>query len=92
MTAGGFGAVTVINDASEAIGIFTDGDLRRLIEAGGSIGDTLSSLELKKPKSIDADELLYKAQQIFSETKVDELVVTQNGKVVGMLDIQQLID
>ncbi|PKP39835.1 MAG: transaldolase [Bacteroidetes bacterium HGW-Bacteroidetes-15] len=92
MTAGGFGAVTVINDANEAIGIFTDGDLRRLIEAGGSIGDTLSSLELKKPKSIDADELLYKAQQIFSETKVDELVVTQNGKVVGMLDIQQLID
>lgn len=91
MTAGGFGAVTIVNDHQEAVGIFTDGDLRRLIESGGSIGDTLSSLDLKKPLSIDAEALLFDAQKIFSEKKVDELVVLQNGKVVGMLDIQQLI-
>lgn len=91
MTAGGFGAVTIVNDQQQAIGIFTDGDLRRLIESGGSIGDTLSALDLKKPISIDADALLFDAQKIFSEKKVDELVVTQNDKVVGMLDIQQLI-
>lgn len=91
MTAGGFGAVTIVNDQHQAIGIFTDGDLRRLIESGGSIGDTLSALDLKKPLSIDADALLFDAQKIFSEKKVDELVVTQNDKVVGMLDIQQLI-
>lgn len=92
MTTGGFGAVTIVNDQQQAIGIFTDGDLRRLIESGGSIGDTLNSLNLKKPISIDADALLFDAQIIFSEKKVDELVVTQNDKVVGMLDIQQMIE
>ncbi|MBU2525865.1 MAG: CBS domain-containing protein [Bacteroidetes bacterium] len=91
MTAGGFGAVTIVDDAQHAIGIFTDGDLRRLIASGGSIGDTLSSLDLKKPLSIDSDALLFDAQKIFSDKKVDELVVTQNDKVIGMLDIQQLI-
>lgn len=93
MTAGGFGAVTIINNNQEPVGIFTDGDLRRLIETkgGNAINQSISSLALKTPLSIDGSELLIKAQQLFSEKKVDELVVTLNGKAVGMIDIQDLV-
>ncbi|MDA3861977.1 MAG: hypothetical protein PF445_12215, partial [Melioribacteraceae bacterium] len=35
MTVGKFGAVTIVNQIGEAIGIFTDGDLRRLIASSG---------------------------------------------------------
>jgi signal-transduction protein with cAMP-binding, CBS, and nucleotidyltransferase domain len=51
----------------------------------------MSELELNAPKTIDAEELLYKAQAVFAETKVDSLVVVSEGKVVGVLDVQDMI-
>lgn len=93
MTAGGYGAVTVIDANGTAAGIFTDGDLRRLMEANGpeSVNKKMSDLGLSAPKTVDAEELLYKAQKVFAETKVDSLVVVSQGKVVGLLDVQDLI-
>ncbi len=71
MTAGGFGAVTVISEKNEAIGIFTDGDLRRLIETDGTegINKNVGELELTTPLSIDSNEILFKAQDIFNKNK-----------------------
>ena len=93
MTAGGFGAVTIVNENQEAVGFFTDGDLRRLIESdgAGAVGKKISELTMNSPLSIDGDELLFEAQKLFTEKKVDELVVTSNGKVIGMIDIQDLV-
>jgi TalC/MipB family fructose-6-phosphate aldolase len=93
MTAGGYGAVTVIDGNGAAAGIFTDGDLRRLVEANGAdaVNKKMSDLNLSAPKTVDAEELLYSAQRVFSETKVDSLVVVSEGKVVGLLDVQDLI-
>lgn len=93
MTSGGFGAVTVVNGSGEAVGFFTDGDLRRLIESEGetAIHKSLSELNLKEPRSIEGTELLYQAQAAFKDLQVDSLVVTENGKVIGMLDVQDLM-
>ena len=93
MTAGGYGAVSIVDENQAPIGIFTDGDLRRLIESDGAnaVSKKVEELELNVPLTIDAGELLYSAQAVFSEKKVDELVVTSNGKVVGMLDIQDIV-
>jgi TalC/MipB family fructose-6-phosphate aldolase len=93
MTAGGYGAVTVLDENGGAAGIFTDGDLRRLMEAEGAdcVGKKMSDLNLNAPKTIDAETLLYIAQKTFAETKVDSLVVVSEGKVVGLLDVQDLI-
>ena len=93
MTAGGYGAVSIVDANGAAAGVFTDGDLRRLVEAKGAdaVNSKMSDLELNAPKTIDAEELLYKAQAVFSETKVDSLVVVSEGKVVGLLDVQDMI-
>lgn len=92
MTKGGFGAVTVVDDNQMPIGIFTDGDLRRLVEAegAGAIAKKVGDLPMHTPASIDSGELLYNAQAIFNEKKIDCIVVTDGGKAVGMLDIQDL--
>ncbi len=94
MTVGGCGAVTIVNDNQEPIGFFTDGDLRRMVEKeGGSVvNGKAGDLELKKPYSIEAHALLYQASALFKETQVDTLVVTENGKVMGLLDIQDLLN
>lgn len=93
MTAGGFGAVTIISSNNEPLGIFTDGDLRRLVESEGAdaISKKVGELDLNKPVTIESKELLYAAQEIFSSRKVDELVVVDNNKVIGMLDVQDMI-
>jgi len=93
MTAGGNGAVSVVDESGAPAGIFTDGDLRRLMENEGAeaVNKKMSDLGLNAPKTIDAEELLYKAQKVFAETKVDSLVVVSQGKVVGLLDVQDLI-
>ncbi len=93
MSSGGFGAVTIIDENQMPIGIFTDGDLRRLLEAEGegAIHKNLSELSLKVPASIEGHELLYSAQAIFKDKEVDTLVVTEAGKAIGMLDVQDLV-
>lgn len=93
MTVSGCGAVTIINNKQEPIGIFTDGDLRRKVEkeGGNAINGSVGDLTLKKPLSVEAGSLLYEASAIFKESQVDTLVVTEKGKVIGMLDIQDLL-
>ncbi len=93
MTIGGCGAVTIINVKEEPIGIFTDGDLRRLVEkeGGQAVNGKAGELNLKKPYSIEGSALLIEASAKFKETQVDTLVVTENGKAKGMIDIQDLL-
>jgi TalC/MipB family fructose-6-phosphate aldolase len=93
MTKGGFGAVTVVDGNKNPVGIFTDGDLRRLIEKSGKdgINQPLSSLGLNAPFTIDGNELLYVATKAFKDRQVDSLVVTEGGSVIGMLDIQDMM-
>jgi len=92
MTEYGFGAVTVLNADGSLKGVFTDGDLRRLLQKEGEhiLGKKVGDLEYKQPVSIDSDALLNEAAAIFKKTNVDTLLVTENGKPIGMLDIQDL--
>ncbi|HLX91193.1 MAG TPA: transaldolase family protein [Puia sp.] len=91
MTEYGFGAVTVVNNGSVS-GVFTDGDLRRLLQKDGEhiLDKKLQELSFKSPVSIDSNALLNDAAGLFKQTNVDTILVTENGKPVGMLDIQDL--
>jgi len=92
MTEFGFGCVTVVDEQGAAIGVFTDGELRRLLqnEGEGVLSKKLSDLPFREPISIDADALLNEASQLFSQHHVDTLMVKKEGKPIGMLDIQYL--
>lgn len=92
MSRGGMGAVALVDDTGTLKGVFTDGDLRRMMENEGekALVKSISELPLKQPITIDADAFLAEAQAIFRERKIDNLLVTQNGRLLGMLDIQDL--
>ncbi|MCH8555222.1 MAG: CBS domain-containing protein [Schleiferiaceae bacterium] len=93
MTAGGFGAVTIVDENHKAVGIFTDGDLRRLIENEGAnaVSKKVADVGLKTPFTIDGNELLYVATKAFKDRQVDSLIVTENDKVIGMIDVQDMM-
>ncbi|MEN9569203.1 MAG: hypothetical protein RL172_434 [Bacteroidota bacterium] len=92
MTEFGFGAIVVADANLQVKGVFTDGDLRRHLQTDGAafLDKTLGSLEYKTPVSIESHMLLNDAAAIFKKTNVDTIMVTDNGKPVGMLDIQDL--
>jgi TalC/MipB family fructose-6-phosphate aldolase len=94
MTRGGFGAVTIVGDDEEICGVFTDGDLRRMLEREGetSLHKPLSELDLKVPIHISGDTLLYEASKLLKETQVDTICVVEGKKQIGMLDIQDIIE
>ncbi|MCD6012015.1 MAG: hypothetical protein K0Q79_1877 [Flavipsychrobacter sp.] len=92
MTEYGFGCITVVNADGSLSGIFTDGDLRRLLQKDGEhiLDKKVGDLVNKTPVSIDANALLNEAQGIFKKMNVDTILVTEKGKPCGMLDIQDL--
>ena len=59
--------------------------------AGDSVNKKAGDLALKVPQSVEASALLYVASAKFKETQVDTLVVTENGKAVGLIDVQDLL-
>lgn len=92
MTEYGFGCVTVVNGDGSLSGVFTDGDLRRLLEKNGRevLSRRMADLVYNEPISVEAGTLLQRAEELFHEHKVDNLLVLRNGAPVGMLDIQDL--
>lgn len=92
MTEYGFGAVTVVDSDGSLKGVFTDGDIRRLLQNEGEhiLDKKMGELEYRTPISIDANALLNEAHSIFKRTNVDTILITDGGKPVGMLDIQDL--
>jgi TalC/MipB family fructose-6-phosphate aldolase len=93
MTEYGFGSITVTKD-HKVLGVFTDGDLRRKLQESGRdiLTKKIGEFQYKEPVSIDSDSLLNEAADLFKKTKVDTILVTDGGKPVGMLDIQDLKD
>lgn len=92
MTQARAGCVSVTNKAGKLIGVFTDGDLRRLIsEDEGSLSRQLKSVMTKDPSSISQDALAAEALRDFSERNIDDLIVVNSRKEpVGLVDLQDL--
>jgi len=92
MSKGGMGAVAVLNDKEELVGVFTDGDLRRQLQQSGKdiLSKKLSELVFKEPATIDAHAFLGEAYAILKEKRIDNILVTDTTGLIGMLDIQDI--
>jgi signal-transduction protein with cAMP-binding, CBS, and nucleotidyltransferase domain len=92
MTEYGFGAVTITNSDGSVRGVFTDGDIRRLLQTEGEhiLDKKMDAMIYKTPISIEGSALLNDAHNLFKKTNVDTILITEDGRPVGMLDIQDL--
>ncbi|HEY3433635.1 MAG TPA: KpsF/GutQ family sugar-phosphate isomerase [Rhodocyclaceae bacterium] len=91
MTHGGLG-MTVVEDDQQAIkGIFTDGDLRRALEKHGDLRQlTVGQLMTPAPRSIGPDRLAVEAVALMEERKINQLLVLEDGKLQGALNMHDL--
>jgi arabinose-5-phosphate isomerase len=93
ITSKGFGATIVEDGDGKIAGIFTDGDLRRLLEDRGVSSLSLPILEVmtKEPRTIAPDRLAAEAMHIMEEKEISCLVVSEGERIVGMIHIHELL-
>ncbi len=92
ISAGRLGATAVIDSSGLLMGIITDGDIRRMLEKGENT-DTLKASDIMtvNPKTIDANELAFKAFSIMEENKITSVIVLDKGEYKGLVHIHDII-
>lgn len=95
MTKAQAGAVAIVASADDATsaGLFTDGDLRRILASGPTefLDLPIADFMTPHPTSIGAGRLAADALKLFQEHHFDDLVVLDaQHRVVGMIDLQDL--
>lgn len=69
----------VVDEAGHAIGVFTDGDLRRLIEKQQHFSNlVIRDVMSKNPRTISSDKLAAEAVSIMEKFRINQLLVTDN--------------
>jgi arabinose-5-phosphate isomerase len=93
MSAKGLGFTAVADAAGRVLGIFTDGDLRRLIERGADLRALRAADVMHtRPKLVSADALAVDAADLMEQHRITGvLVVDESAMLVGALNSNDLM-
>jgi len=93
MSAKGLGATAVVDDRQQVLGIFTDGDLRRLVEQGRDLRNLRATDVMHAtPHTIAASALAVDAAELMERKRITSvLVVDDNGALCGALNSNDLM-
>lgn len=88
----GLGAVTIVDDSQNVLGIITEGDLRRQLEKEADIYNLkIESIMSKNPITVSKDMLAIDALQLLKEKNISCLLVTAENKAIGTIRLQDII-
>ncbi len=86
------GAVAVIDQQNQLLGMITDGDLRRMLnESEDFMHKQAAEIMNSSPKSIDIQKLAVNALELMKKHQINQLIVLDHNKYAGMIHVQDLI-
>ncbi len=95
MTSGRLGLAVVVDDnengTEQVVGIFTDGDLRRKLAEGIDLKVPIAQLMTKTPKSASAEMRASDALTLMNEKAISQLLVLDEGHLIGVISIHDLL-
>ena len=93
MSAKGLGASAVVDARQQVLGIFTDGDLRRLVEKGVDLRSSKARDVMHcDPRTVRSDCLAVEAVALMEQHRITSvLVVDSNGLLCGALNTNDLM-
>ena len=93
MSQKGLGAAAVTDDNGAILGVFTDGDLRRLVESGQDLRPLRAAEVMKpNPRTISVHALAAQAAQIMEEQRITSLlVVDDHQRLCGFINTNDLM-
>lgn len=88
MTSGKLGLCIVLEN-KKLVGIITDGDLRRALRANDKPRFDFKAKEImsESPKTIEVNAMASEAEELMLKHKIKEIVVTQDEKIVGIIQL-----
>lgn len=89
----GLGASAVVDAQHHIVGIFTDGDLRRLIEKGSDLRQlTAQDVMHPNPRSVKKDDLAVTAAELMESHRITSVLVVDNSlRLCGALNSNDLM-
>jgi arabinose-5-phosphate isomerase len=92
-TPGRPGAATVVDARGKLVGVFTDGDLRRLVERHEvDFRAPIGRVMTRNPRTVRPEALVTDAARVLAQAAIDQVpVVDERGRPVGLLDVQDLL-
>jgi arabinose-5-phosphate isomerase len=94
MTGKGLGFTAIVDEAGRVLGIFTDGDLRRLIERGADLPALIArDVMHPDPRRIRADALAVEAADLMEQHRITSVLIVDDGgvRLVGTLNSNDLM-
>ena len=93
ITGKGYGAACIIDDEGRLTGVFTDGDLRRLMERSGNeaFNTKIQDAMTRNPKTISPDSLAAEAVKKMESNEISVLIAIENQRPVGIVHIHELL-
>ena len=88
----GMGMTAIVDDERRPIGVFTDGDLRRLIERMHDFSNILiRDVMHANPRRVHPEQLAVDAVAVMEEFRINQMLVTDaDDRLVGALHIHDL--
>lgn len=88
----GLGMTAVTDEEDHLIGIFTDGDLRRILDKRIDIHTaTISEVMTKNPTVASPHLLAVEGLNLMQEKRINGLILVEDGKVIGALNMHDLL-
>ena len=96
ISAKGLGMSAIVDSEQRVVGVFTDGDLRRLIEKAGNGVDLRSMMARDvmhaQPRTVRAEALAVEAAGVMEASRITSvLVVDAEGRLLGALNSNDLM-
>lgn len=87
------GIANIVDAEGRLVGVFTDGDLRKLLATRDDVLDLrMRDAMTKNPTTILADRLAAEAVHVLQEREFDNMpVVDAQGRAVGVVDVQDIL-
>jgi len=93
MSSKGLGMTAITNNKQELVGLFTDGDLRRILDDKVDIHhDQISSVMTTSPSVANEDMLAAQALKIMEDKKINGLIiVNRQNQPIGAMNMHDLL-
>jgi arabinose-5-phosphate isomerase len=88
------GMTAIVDDANKVVGIFTDGDLRRVLSQGVDVrGMKIEDVMSRQPRTIDAQRLASEVAHLMDTSRINHLlVVDAQGVLLGAVGVHDLLE